>query len=324
MRQRYWPGIGAAIGVFILILDGKTAIIGGQTGIQLCLQTVIPSLFPFIFLSVLLTSSFLGTPIPLLRPVARFCKVPMGAESIFISSFLGGYPVGAQTIAEAYRSGFLSKSDAERMLAFCNNAGPSFLFGMVSGVFSKRWVPWCIWGIHITSALLVSRLMPSKSTHSRHFPKRNQKTISQALTDSLRIMASICGWVILFRIIITFLQRWCLWLLPVDLQITLTGVLELSNGCCELPKIVNPQIRFLLCSVMLAFGGVCVTMQTVSVTVGLSLHCYFFGKLMQTFFSILFTLVIIKQSVLPVLPVILLLVFANIKNKDSIPKAVGV
>ena len=43
-----------------LILDGRTAIDGARQGIELCLRTVIPSLFPFFVLSILLTSSLLG------------------------------------------------------------------------------------------------------------------------------------------------------------------------------------------------------------------------------------------------------------------------
>ena len=96
-----------------LILDGRTAIDGARQGIELCLRTVIPSLFPFFVLSILLTSSLLGSPLAVLRPLGRLFGMPDGAESLLIPAFLGGYPVGAQNVAAAFRSGQLTKPEAE-------------------------------------------------------------------------------------------------------------------------------------------------------------------------------------------------------------------
>ena len=75
-----------------LILDGRTAIDGARQGIELCLRTVIPSLFPFFVLSILLTSSLLGGSLAVLRPLGRLFGMPDGAESLLIPAFLGGYP----------------------------------------------------------------------------------------------------------------------------------------------------------------------------------------------------------------------------------------
>ena len=82
-----------------LILDGRTAIDGARQGIELCLRTVIPSLFPFFVLSILLTSSLLGSSLAVLRPLGRLFGMPDGAESLLIPAFLGGYPVAADISA---------------------------------------------------------------------------------------------------------------------------------------------------------------------------------------------------------------------------------
>lgn len=99
-------------------------------------------------------------------------------------------------------------------------------------------------------------------------------------------MATVCGWVVLFRVLLAFLKRWIFWILPAAVQVAVTGILELSNGCCELLAVTDVSARFCICSGILAFGGLCVTMQTVSVTAGLSLKPYFWGKLLQTLFSL--------------------------------------
>ena len=45
-------GAMAGVGLLILILDSSLALEGARTGMDLCIRTVIPSLFPFFVLSV--------------------------------------------------------------------------------------------------------------------------------------------------------------------------------------------------------------------------------------------------------------------------------
>ena len=121
------------------------------------------------------------------------------------------------------------------------------------------------------------------------------------MVGAVRTMGVICGWVILFRVLIAFLNRWFLWFLPESARIALIGILELSNGCCELPKIPDIRVRFILCSGILAAGGLCVTAQTASVTKGLSLRYYFFGKIIQILVSLMISYSIMYRTVLPLL-----------------------
>lgn len=279
--------LGSAIGIMILIIDSKTALIGASTGIELCLQAVIPSLFPFFVLTSVLTSAFMGSSFCFLQPFFRILGVPSGAESLVLTGFVGGYPVGAQTVASAYRDGYLSKASAERMLAFCNNAGPSFLFGMIGMQFSDRNQVLLLWGIHLLGAVFAALLLPNQDTTPIKPIKGQRFHISNAVMSSVKVMGVVCGWIVLFRIVIAFLRRWFLWLLPQPVQVAFTGLLELANGCCELNQIENDGLRFVICSGMLSLGGLCVTMQTVSVTGGLSLKPYFLGKLIQTMFSVI-------------------------------------
>lgn len=319
-------GIGASIGMLILILDGKTALEGARQGLDLCLRTVIPSLFPFFFLSGILTGAFLGMRSALLRPFGRLCRIPDGAESLLLVGLLGGYPVGAQCVASAWRGEQLSRSNAERMLAFCSNAGPAFLFGIVASMFSDSKTVWILWGIHILSALLTGILLPGGEMSPAKISSDNTFSLPEPLSSALKAIGSVCGWIILFRVMIAFLERWILWLLPLDVQIMIIGLLELSNGCCELNSIANPSARFLICSGILAFGGLCVTMQTLSVTKGLSLRYYFPGKVLQTVLSLALAAAYLLDSFLPCCVIISLslLILQKIRKKSSIPQTVGV
>lgn len=298
-KRKAYVGIAAAMGMLVLILDSRTALEGAQNGIELCIRTVIPSLFPFFLLSILLNTSLSGTQIPFLRPIAGLCGMPRGSESILICAFLGGYPVGAQAVADCWRRGQLSRQDAERMLGFCSNAGPSFMFGMVGAMFPEKQAAWMLWGIHISSAIVTAAVLPGKSLQTVKLPSGNPVSPSAALRSALSVMGQVCGWVVLFRVWITFLQRWMLWLLPLPVQVIVTGLLELANGCCDLWQISDASLRMLSASMILAFGGLCVAMQTISVTAGLSLRYYYAGKLMQTVFSLLLCSMLLFDIWLP-------------------------
>ena len=76
------------VGMAGLILDSKTAAAGAADGIQLCLGVVIPSLFPFIFASLLFTSMLTANPPTFLNWIGRGLKLPHGAEGLLLVGLL--------------------------------------------------------------------------------------------------------------------------------------------------------------------------------------------------------------------------------------------
>lgn len=293
-KKQLWTGIIAAIGFFMLLIDTKTALHSAQEGISLCISTVIPSLFPFFVLSSFINTSLLGKKIRMLHPICKICNIPQGAESLLILGFLGGYPIGAQCISDAYVKGALKKSDAQRMLGFCSNSGPAFIFGMIGSLFSRPLLPWILWLLHILSALLVGCILPRNVSQSCTLSDKKPLTISNILRNCLSVMASVCGWVVLFRVVIGFCEHWFLWFLPESIQACFSGILELSNGCFSLQNVTSDGIRFVLCAGMLGFGGICVGMQTISVTNDLGTGMYFPGKILHGLISII-AAVILQQ-----------------------------
>ena len=285
IRKTYFPGIAAAAGMLILILDSRTALSAAAEGIRLCLWTVIPSLFPFFVLSGLLVSALMGSQIPLLCPLGNLLGIPKGAESLLISGFLGGYPVGAKAIRDAWKSGSVSRDDAARMLTFCSNAGPAFLFGMAAPLFPDKHTGWVLWFIQITSALLTGLWFRKEPEADAHPLSGKSLSVPEALEQALRVTAGVCGWIILFRIICSFAEKWILFFLPEWGRSIIVGFLELANGCTYLQIPDSQELRFVICNTMLSFGGICVLMQTASVIGSLPLKWYLKGKITQMIIS---------------------------------------
>lgn len=284
-NQIRW-GILSSIAMAVLILDSQTALEGAKDGIGLCLGSLIPSLFPFFVLTSLMTGALLGTRLALLKPLSMILGIPEGCESILIPAFLGGYPAGAQCIAQAYRKNTISQNCAKRLLLFCNNPGPSFLFGILTPFFPEKGMVWSLWGLQILAALIWGSLLPPCKEESGAISPA-EPSLTEAVGTALHSMANVCAWVILFRIIIAFAQRWFLWLLPSWVQVLFAGILELSNGCCSLMLLSDLRLRFVICAGLLSFGGLCVTMQTASLVRGLPMGPYILSKLGQSMLCII-------------------------------------
>lgn len=287
MGKRMTNGIFATVGILLLIMDSRTALMGAQSAVTLCVSSVIPSLFPFLVLSGMLTSVINGANLRILRPLSRLISIPAGTEGIFLTGILGGYPTGAQAVYQAWQKGQLSKDEATRMLSFCSNAGPAFIFGILGTKFTYNWIPWLLWGIHILSAIAVAVMLPRSQYITRELPLSSPASITESLKTAVTTMGYICGWIVLMRVVLTFLDRWVLWLLPMEARVGIYGMLELTNGCCSADTVSLQGLRFVLCSTMLAFGGICVVMQTSSVTGELGIRQYLRGKVIQAVISFL-------------------------------------
>lgn len=313
-RRRQLSWLLSAVGLLILILDGKTALTGAADGIELCIKTVIPALFPFFVISSALLRG--AVPFSCLEKVFSFLfGLPQGAGSLALPCFLGGYPIGAQSVFQAYASGLLQKQEAERLLASCNNAGPAFVFGVIGQMFPKPWMPWALWGIHITGALVAAHCVPGVDT-AADLDIQPAKPKGSLMSGAVFTMGTVCGWIILFRVLIAFLDRWFLWFLPQTVRVVLIGMLELSNGCCELAHVSQISTRFIQSSGMLAAGGLCVTAQTISVTQGLSLRYYCVGKCIQILVSLVLSFCLMYRTALPLLLLLPLLFYQNSKKRS--------
>ena len=94
-----------------------------QSGLELCYNVILPSLFPFFILTSLVISlglaGYLGR---LLEPVMRpLFHVSGPCAAALALGFVGGYPVGARAALTLYENGQCTKTEAERLLAADNS-----------------------------------------------------------------------------------------------------------------------------------------------------------------------------------------------------------
>lgn len=281
-KKHIWKTVSAAIILFLLILDTPTAIQGATDGIELCIKVVIPSLFPFLIVSAYLNKALLGSSIPGVHQIASNLNIPQGGDSLLLLGLIGGYPVGAQLVSHAYDQRQLSRRTGKILLGYCSNAGPAFIFGMAGSLFNSKSITFVLWGIHIISALITGYLLPRPKTEVINLRNNSDMTIATAMKQAINICATTCGWIIIFKILLTYVNSWFSDSISDNLSLIISGFLELSNGCLLLAHLSDEPLRFILFSSFLSFGGICVITQTASVSDHLGLGLYIPGKILQT------------------------------------------
>lgn len=334
-KQHILKVILLVLSFLFLILDSQTVILGVKEGLELCIRSVFPSLFPFVLISNALITVFSASP-PANHPPSNPLRQHL---TLLLTGFLGGYPVGANGAVQAYRNRQLNRHEAQRMMIICNNPGPAFIFGIAAQNFHQPWVPWLLWGTHIVSSVIISWLYPSNPSakHNDHPHSPSHKL--PVLTQGIFSMAHICGWVMVFRSIIQILQKWCLWMLPREIQIIICGLLEMTNGCIQLNSIDCMGLRLSLCALFLSFGGLCTVIQTRSITEEIGCHGYLTAKIFQGGFSFLlmyflqhfflpadrqYHISAILFSIIVLCLVFLALLMRKKKNNSRIPVTIGV
>lgn len=258
-----------------------------REGVALCLQTVLPSLFPFFVLSSLLVQS--DVPRLLSRAMAGVMYPLFGVSgagaSALILGLLGGYPVGARTVAELYGRGEIGQEESEHLLAFCNNSGPGFFLGVCgTAVFSSARAGMYLYLIHVGAALVTGVLLrrnlglPRRKAVSR---QRAPFDLAAAVQGSFAAVGSVSAFVIFFMVLLRLLSLVpALAALPPLPRAALFGFVEMTNGVNALPA---TRAGFVLCAAIMNWGGLSVQAQTCAMLAGsaLSARRCVIGKAVQ-------------------------------------------
>lgn len=287
-----------------LLLHPAESLSCAKAGMTLWLNTLIPTLLPFIILTGVL--SRIDGIQKLLSPLDPFFRIFLGVDSwggyIFILGMLCGYPLGAKLSSDLYSSGKIRQKEALYLTTFCNNASPAFIITYLSRFCLKNSVPTIRIFISIFSANLISMLFfrfavykntfydSQISTNQRNVisGKVSQKNIlDTSIMNGFETITRLGGYILLFSILAGCIRYYHP--LPAFYQYLLLGFTEITTGLSLIASSGLPTTARILMSVCAtASGGFCILAQTRGILHhDLSLRPYIFSKCISTVFTLI-------------------------------------
>lgn len=311
-----------------LIIFSKSNIQAVRSSLNIWVNNVIPSLFPFFIATELLNYTNIPKIVgnifnKVMRPL--FNVPGLGAYAL-IMGIISGYPIGAKIVTNFRNNNLCTKEEAERLITFTNNSGPLFILGTVGiTLFYDTSIGILLLSTHIIACISVGIIF--RFWKSKEKEKRNTQTIdntisfsslgevlSKSILSAINSIVLIGGFIVLFGVILSILKStYILNLLkmislplfnflniPSDFIVAiLTGILELTSGVSTVSEIAckNLSINIIISAFLLGFGGISIMLQVLSVISksDISIKPYILGKLLQGVLAAFYTFLIINN-----------------------------
>ena len=265
---------------------------GVSNALNVCAQNVIPSLFPFLFLSSFISKSgiikFKG------RFMSSAFKKLFGAESeclgVILLSALGGFPVGAKTAESFLDSGNISERTAKRLVLSCANPSPSFAISAVGfSLFSSKRLGLIIYASVVISNLIIfvlSRYIFDRNASVNRNQAEKDTEISSSFVSAGKTasdsMISICTYVILFSCFCEIIR---VFIASEEAIAFICSVFEVTSGTVLLASLGNVP----LIAGVIGWGGISVLCQILGTAkrVKLNIKLLFASRALSAFLSVL-------------------------------------
>lgn len=274
--------------LFILLVFNTTICLeAAKEGINLWINVVFPSLFPFFIASSMLISSGAANSFgKILAPITnKLFKASGESGYIMATSMLSGYPMGPRICSQMYSKGYLTTDQVEHFLSFVNTSGPSFIIGAVaSGMLKNVQLGTYLALSHYLGTILTGMLFSIKKQSNIGKAHSEENTtmpsfgnmLSEAVNKAMQTQLVIGGFIILFSVIINLLLHlniihgvasiFSLIGITNDPEVisgTLAGIFEITNSCSLLSQI-SASLNTLLpiISAVISFSGFSILMQS--------------------------------------------------------------
>lgn len=317
--KKYILTIFISILVLFCIIYPESMISSTKSALTLWATIIVPSLFPFMILSNLIQQT--AVPFILgktLSPLMNIIFSLPGISSLaIILGMTGGYPIGAKVTSDLLKENSITKQDANHLITFVNNAGPLFMLGAIGiGIYKNIYVGILLLISHYLSALFIgfiSKLIKKKDNKNNHNNSQISFNIlklseigtvlNETIKKSIDIILSIGGFIILFSIISSLIEKTKILsligsiifpTLEIETSNAISiGLLEVTNGVNKIATINNISLlqKLIITSILLGFGGMSIHFQTLSIIskTDISFLKYILGKTFQGILSGLIT-----------------------------------
>ncbi len=252
-----------------------------SSAIEMCLSSVIPSLYPFMIVSSIIVSASFNIKVPKIFEKISYTlfKQPGISLIVILLSQTGGFPVGAALINQLYKAKILSKNQCHRLLLFCINPGPAFVINFVGKFTLGSQEAGIIIYISVVASSFLIGIFSRFFAGENEFLPQDRKTdkinssLSGLIVESVKkntlTMAEICGWIITFSCVNSIIGT-----LNISEQskIFICVLLEVTNACSKIASHYPIEVI----AGVIGWSGLCVHFQLMNSIINTSLKLKYF------------------------------------------------
>ena len=283
--------------LFFEMLFNKTLVFDTISySLNIWVNTLIPSMFPFFVISNILISYNITNYIPkIIKQI--FCKIFNVREeiiSIFFLSLFSGFPSNAINTKNLYNKKQITTKEAAHALTFTHFANPLFVLSTVAVLFlNNEKYGYLILFSHYLGNIMVGILFrkynPTNNINykpninkSQSFSNALIKAIKSSIDTLLLILGTLTCFLILASLIINKLN------INPYLSSIIKGILEMTMGLKSISLLIIPDIYKVVISTMfISFGGLAIHLQVLSqlIETDITYQPFFVARLIHSIIS---------------------------------------
>lgn len=238
----------------LFIIFSKNTRKGAYDGLNLAMNTVVPSLLPLLIIFLtFMKSSANNILIKLFGNFSRvFFNLPKAAFSAILFGLVGGYPTGALLSEELFEEGEIDEEQAKRLMCFNFCGGCGFIITAVGTVtFNSTRLGVMLFLSNALSSILIGFVLSfkEKRLEKSEYSLFSFTSLGDALTlatpKAAQSVIVITAYIVLFSALSS----------TVKIPEPLLPIIEITNGVC------GGDFSLPLTAAFLSFGGICIHLQ---------------------------------------------------------------
>lgn len=297
-----------------LLAFGKNYSYAMTDGLNLWIVCVLPSLFPYFFITAIFSSlKITGKISSFLSPVTvKSFKINGSVGYAFFMSVVSGYPVGAKIVSDLKIGNALSDAESVRAAALCSTSSPMFLISSVGRLmFGSSRFGILLFICHLLSVLTTGLMFSFYKRKDR--PSKNRAYVPVKKVDNLlyeSVFSAVNSVLIVGGLITVFyLLTEVLFSLGIFnpfvsflskatgseayAQATVFGFFECTRGLKAISSCKAAPLTLPLCAAICGFGGLSVIAQSVAYLKKAKIKTapFLISKLLSAVFGFLYGLI---------------------------------
>ena len=262
-------------------------------GINIWINYLIPSLFPFFVISDILINYNITSYIPthLKSLFKKIFNITDNMLTILLLSIISGFPSCGRNIKAMYEEKNITEEEANHLLVFAHYSNPVFILVTIP-IILKINTSIIILLSHYISTFIIALIIKKRFKHKENIKIHNWNKLNfgnvlvESINKSVDSILSICGIIVTFYLLSTIIVD----ILNINIyeESLIRGLLEITSGIESL-KLVNTNTIYksVITTCFLSFGGLSIHLQTKSYLINTKINYLYFlvGRIYQTIIS---------------------------------------